>query len=233
MSKGQQIFDRVAAAAALVLLSPVFAVVAAAIVVDGGLPVLFRQKRVGKEGREFTLLKFRSMRADLSGAQITAGRDARITRVGLFIRKYKLDELPQFWNVIQGDMSLVGPRPELPAFVDLRDPLWREVLSVRPGITDLATLAYHDEQELLAGVEDVEQYYRRYILPIKLQLNIEYIHKRSFYLDVKVLFLTLFCSLFPRAIGPREILQRIVRKDIYEFSELYSVPPAVDRTGRD
>jgi lipopolysaccharide/colanic/teichoic acid biosynthesis glycosyltransferase len=232
MNKGQQIFDRVAAAAALAALSPVFAVVAAAIVIDSGLPVFFRQRRVGKEGREFTLFKFRSMRNGRSGAQITAGQDHRITRVGRFIRKYKLDELPQFWNVLRGDMSLVGPRPELPAFVDFEDPLWREVLSVRPGITDLATLAYHDEQELLAGVGDVEQYYRQYILPIKLRLNIEYIHKRSFYLDGKVLFLTLFCSLFPRAIGPREIVRQIVRKDIYDI-ELYSVPPAVDRTGRN
>src|SRR5207249_11392098 len=119
------------------------------------------------------------MRSGLRGVRITASTDERITRVGGVLRRYKLDELPQLWNVARGDMSLVGPRPEVPDFVDMSVPIWRRVLSVKPGITDVTTLAYRHEEELLAGVADPEKHYREVILPAKLDLNAQYIRKRS------------------------------------------------------
>jgi lipopolysaccharide/colanic/teichoic acid biosynthesis glycosyltransferase len=130
--------------------------------------------------------------------------------VGRYLRKYKLDELPQLWNVLVGQMSLVGPRPEVPAFVDVTDASWQAVLSVRPGLTDLATLLYRDEERLLAGYSDPERAYRESILPAKLALNLEYLAKRSFASDLSLLVLTVIISLVPRAFDPRKI--RTVRQ---------------------
>jgi lipopolysaccharide/colanic/teichoic acid biosynthesis glycosyltransferase len=191
------IFDRVAAAAGLVLLFPVWLAAAAAIALEGSGPVLFRQTRVGQGGRLFQLLKFRSMRAGLAGSRITAGGDARITRVGRVLRRYKLDELPQLWNVLRGDMSLVGPRPEIPGFVDPQDPAWNTVLEVKPGITDVASLVYRNEEEILAGAADPERYYRETVLPAKLAMNIRYLRAASFRLDLKVILWTVRYSFFP------------------------------------
>ena len=191
------------------MLSPLLAVIAAAIILENGRPVLFRQTRLGKDGRPFQILKFRSMRSSMTGVRISASTDARITRVGRLLRHYKLDELPQLWNVARGEMSLVGPRPELPDFVDLSIPIWRRVLSVKPGITDVTTLAYRNEQELLAGVADPEKHYREVILPAKLALNAQYIRKRSVLLDIRVLLLTALFSISPQTADPRRALRLV------------------------
>jgi lipopolysaccharide/colanic/teichoic acid biosynthesis glycosyltransferase len=201
--------ERLASVVALAMLAPLLTVIAAAIILENGRPVLFRQTRLGKDGRPFQILKFRSMRSSLRGVRITASTDARITRVGSFLRRYKLDELPQLWNVARGDMSLVGPRPELPEFVDLSVPIWRRVLSVKPGITDVTTLAYRNEQELLARVADPEKHYREVILPAKLDLNAQYIRKRSVLLDIRVLLLTALFSISPKMADARRALRLV------------------------
>src|SRR5579883_1121990 len=189
--------DIVLASCGILLATPLVAAAAAAIAIEDGFPVFFRQNRVGTGGRLFRLWKLRSMRQNKRGHSITAGGDARITRTGRVLRRYKLDELPQFWNVLRGDMSFIGPRPEVPEFVDAEDPSWRCVLSQRPGITDFATLVYRNEESLLAGCADPEQVYRERILPSKLALNIEYFNRRSLRSDLKLLVLTARYSLFP------------------------------------
>jgi lipopolysaccharide/colanic/teichoic acid biosynthesis glycosyltransferase len=180
-------FDKLAAAAGLLALAPALAALAVAIALEDGFPVLFRQTRVGRRGKPFRLVKFRSMRVGAPGTRITAGGDPRVTRVGAWLRRYKIDELPQLWNVLAGDLSLVGPRPEIPPFVDVGDPAWRAVLEVKPGITDPASLRYRREEELLAGAPDPEQTYREQILPAKLALNLEYIRTRTFWGDLKLI----------------------------------------------
>lgn len=185
------VFDRVTAALGLLVLAPALALIALAIVLEDGFPVLFRQTRVGRGGRPFRLVKFRSMRTGVAGTRITAGRDPRVTRLGAWLRRRKIDELPQLWNVLAGDLSLVGPRPEIPSFVNTADPVWRAVLQVRPGITSLASLEFRDEEEMLAGAADAERYYREAILPPKLALNLEYIRTRTFWGDLKLIARTL------------------------------------------
>jgi lipopolysaccharide/colanic/teichoic acid biosynthesis glycosyltransferase len=195
----------VLSAAGLAIISPLLAVIAAAIVIDSGFPVFFRQPRVGRFGKSFLLIKFRSMRRSVPGSRITGASDRRITRVGRMLRNYKLDELPQLWNVLKGEMSLVGPRPEVAPFVELSDPAWRTLLSVRPGITDLASLLYRDEEKLLAGASDVEAEYREKILPDKLATNLEYLRARNPWTDCKLILLTLWYSLVPVPIDPQRI----------------------------
>lgn len=190
--------ERVLAAAGLVVLSPVMVVLAAAVWLDSGRPVLFRHRRVGQGGRTFELLKFRSMVVNHGGPSLTRRGEARITRVGRFLRRWKLDELPQLINVVRGEMSLVGPRPEVPEFVDLDNPLWRRVLASRPGITDPASLEFRHEEELLAAVEDVEHYYRTEILPRKLALSADYLERRTLRSDLRILFRTVAASWGPR-----------------------------------
>jgi lipopolysaccharide/colanic/teichoic acid biosynthesis glycosyltransferase len=197
--RGSQLLDGSLSAAALLMLSPVLLMIGAAILVETGPPLLFTQVRVGREGKPFRLRKFRTMRRNQTGPSITAHGDSRITRVGRFLRKFKLDELPQLWNVMLGEMSLVGPRPEVPEFVDRSQPLWRSVLHVRPGLTDPASIAYRNEEELLARASDPIRYYQETVLPAKLALNLEYLEKRSFWLDLKVMMQTAKCALFPRA----------------------------------
>jgi len=182
--------ERLLALGALVLASPVLILAALAIVLEDGPPVLFRQGRVGRRGRLFSLLKLRSMRSRSGGLKITAGADPRITRTGRFLRKYKLDELPQLWNVVRGEMSIIGPRPEVPEYVDAADPLWHEVLAARPGISDLASLVYRDEQELLRDVADPDSFYRSTLLPQKLKLSVFYNSRRNLFRDIKLLVLT-------------------------------------------
>jgi lipopolysaccharide/colanic/teichoic acid biosynthesis glycosyltransferase len=189
--------ERVLAALALLVASPLLVVVAAAIVLSNGLPVFFRQERLGKNGVRFRIAKFRSMRVEQRGAAITAAGDARITGLGRYLRRYKIDEVPQLWNVVRGEMQLIGPRPEVPAYVDLEDPCWQAVLSVLPGITDPATLMSRNEEELLARVPDPDSYYRRIHLPRKLRLSISYQRNRTFRRDCAVLALTLFWSIAP------------------------------------
>jgi lipopolysaccharide/colanic/teichoic acid biosynthesis glycosyltransferase len=191
------VFERTVAALGLLILSPLLLFIGFLIAYEDGFPVLFRQTRVGRGGRGFSLVKFRSMRMRCVGARITAANDPRLTRFGAFLRRYKLDELPQLWSVVKGDMSLVGPRPEVPHFVGLDDPVWSEVLRVRPGITDLASLVYRQEEDLLARSSNPEAYYRDVVLPAKLALNLHYLQVRSFWRDVRLIVLTVRFSFVP------------------------------------
>ena len=188
----------------LIVTAPLMLISAAAVAVSSPGPVLFRQRRVGRGGRPFTLYKFRTMYVGREGAQVTAGGDARVTRVGRWLRRTKLDELPELWNVLRGDMSLVGPRPEVPKYVDLANPSWRHVLMARPGVTDPVTLRLRNEEELLAGVEgDRESFYLTTLQPFKLRGYAEYLRRRSWRSDLKILWETGLAVLIPgRAPAP-------------------------------
>lgn len=193
MSAGlvKRAFDVLAAALGLLLLSPVLLAAAVWVKLDSPGPVLFRQTRVGRFGVPFTIHKFRTMRVE-PGAAITVGADPRITRSGQVLRQSKLDELPQLWDVLRGAMSLVGPRPELPRYVDLYPAdLRAQVLAVRPGITDPASLAFSHEAELLAAAADPEREYREVILPAKLRLSADYAARASLATDLRLILATL------------------------------------------
>jgi lipopolysaccharide/colanic/teichoic acid biosynthesis glycosyltransferase len=196
-----RLFDVTCSAAALLILTPAFAAVALAIIFDDGLPVLFSQTRVGRNGKLFRIWKFRTMRFGSQGSFVTAAGDGRVTRAGAKLRRYKLDELPQLFNVLKGDMSLVGPRPEVPGFVQFDIPIWHAVLQVRPGITDLATLLYRDEERILGNAGDPTTFYRESVLPTKLLLNLSYLMSRSFGRDLKLIVLTIY-SLLPDRFDP-------------------------------
>lgn len=193
---GRLIFDRLAAGVGLIVLAPLLIAVVATLAASNGLPIFFQQTRVGRFGRHFTLLKFRTMRLE-PGLEITSLGDSRITPLGRVLRRYKLDELPQLWNVWKGEMSLIGPRPEVPAYVDIAEPRRRSVLEVPPGITDLAGLLYRDEERILARSKNPEDYYRQHVLPEKLRLSLLYIERRSFSSDIKLLALTVWYALVP------------------------------------
>lgn len=184
--------DIVLSCLGLLLLSPLFVVVAVWIVIDNPGPIFYRQMRVGKDGKDFGLLKFRSMRigADKESLITIGEHDSRITRAGYYIRKYKLDELPQLWNVLVGDMSLVGPRPEVRKYVDMYTDEQRQVLTVRPGITDYASIEYIDENRILAQAEDPDWTYIEEILPAKIALNMRYIKHQTLGEYMKIIFLT-------------------------------------------
>jgi lipopolysaccharide/colanic/teichoic acid biosynthesis glycosyltransferase len=203
----QRFFDTVCSAAGLLFLAPVFAGIALVIMSDDGLPVFFTQNRVGRKGKPFRIWKFRTMRSGSYGSVITAAGDDRVTRAGARLRKYKLDELPQLFNVFKGDMSLVGPRPEVPEHVRVEAAVWQRVLDVRPGITDLATLVYRDEELILGASGDPDAFYRESVLPAKLLLNIAYLVSRSFLLDLKLIFLTIRSSLFAQSLDPELIVK--------------------------
>jgi lipopolysaccharide/colanic/teichoic acid biosynthesis glycosyltransferase len=191
-------FEFVCAAAGLLLLSPLLALLAAAIKLEDGGPVFYAQARVGRDFCLFRLLKFRSMTADAErrGLSITTARDPRLTRVGTLLRRYKLDELPQLWNVLRGDIGLVGARPEVERYVALFRLQYSEILRDRPGITDPASLAFRNESELLAGA-GAEQVYIGQILPRKLDLSLEYARRRNLLSDLGVIFRTLAAVLWP------------------------------------
>jgi lipopolysaccharide/colanic/teichoic acid biosynthesis glycosyltransferase len=203
---------------ALLLLAPLFVVAALLIFFDDGPPVFFRQIRLGRHGRPFMILKFRSMRVANRGIAITAKHDSRITKVGAWLRALKIDELPQLINVLQGSMALIGPRPEVPEYVDLDDQLWRQVLQFRPGITDLASLAFRDEEALLARVADADAYYRTVLLPQKLRLNLQYQQSRSLVVDLKLLWMTARYSFFPRGFERSRILKSLGASEQVECS---------------
>jgi lipopolysaccharide/colanic/teichoic acid biosynthesis glycosyltransferase len=190
----KRLFDGVLSAVALVLLSPLFLVIAAAIVLTSSGPAVFRQTRIGKDFAPFTLLKFRTMRESLADHEVDfAG--GRITGVGGFLRRTKLDELPQLWNIFVGHMSFVGPRPELPQYVERYRADYVELLEARPGLTDPASLAFHNEPALLRAAADPERTYVEHILPQKIALSRDYLHKRSFISDLRMLSKTLAVSL--------------------------------------
>ena len=177
----------------LLVLSPFFLIVALWIVIDDPGPVFYRQQRVGRNNQDFGLLKFRSMRvgADKMSLITIGDRDPRVTRAGYYIRKLKLDELPQLWNVLIGDMSLVGPRPEVRRYVDLYTEEQRKVLSVRPGITDYASIEYIDENTLLAQADDPDKTYIEQIMPAKIALNMRYINHPTLGEYIKIILLTI------------------------------------------
>jgi lipopolysaccharide/colanic/teichoic acid biosynthesis glycosyltransferase len=181
----------------LVFVSPLMLAVAIIIPLDSSGGILFRQQRIGRGFKPFTLLKFRTMvcHADRLGPSITKRNDARITRVGRFLRKTKIDEFPQLLNVIKGDMSLVGPRPEVPMYVEMFREDYKEILGVRPGITDRASIRYRNEADILAAAEDSEALYHMHILPEKLALAKEYVRHNSIPLDIVLLATTLFLLL--------------------------------------
>lgn len=172
---------------------PFLLCIALAVIVNSGLPVFYRQSRVGKNNRDFKLFKFRTMYtgADKKGLLTVGGHDPRVTAVGYYLRKYKFDELPQLLNVLIGNMSLVGPRPEVRKYVELYNEEQMNVLSVKPGITDLASLRYINENELLAQSPDPESTYIHEIMPEKLALNKEYIENHSLRMDLRIIFATL------------------------------------------
>ncbi|MGE3681517.1 MAG: sugar transferase [Bdellovibrionales bacterium] len=188
----KRVLDFVSAAAGLLLLSPLFAVIALLIKLSDRGPVFYGQIRIGQGGRPFRMWKFRSMRprADREGPAITVGGDSRITPIGRLLRRTKMDELPQLWNVLKGEMSLVGPRPEVETYVRLYTDGQREVLRLRPGITDPASFAFFDESELLASVPDPEAYYMRVLVPEKIRINLEYAARRSLFSDLLLIFAT-------------------------------------------
>ena len=188
----KRLMDIVLSGAALAVLWPVLLIVALAIRIDDPGPVFYRQVRVGRGGKEFRIFKFRTMvvDADKKGLSITVGRDSRITRVGAFLRKTKLDELAQLLNVFLGDMSFVGPRPEVPRYVEMYTPYQRQVLLVRPGITDYASIAYRNENDLLAGAEDPERMYIDVIMPDKIELNMKYLREISPLADIRLILAT-------------------------------------------
>ena len=191
-------FEIVVALGGLVVSSPFLFFAAVLIMGTSPGPVLFRQQRMGQFGKTFELIKFRSMRLENAGTQVTAKGDVRITRVGRLLRKSKLDELPELWNVARGDISLVGPRPEVPKYVDMKNPLWQSVLKARPGITDPVTLRLRNEEELLAGcTDDPEQFYLSLLQPYKLHGYVTYLRQRSWQTDVCVILGTLLAVIFP------------------------------------
>ncbi|MDT3356688.1 MAG: sugar transferase [Bacteroidota bacterium] len=185
------LFDRTVSFVGLLLLWPVLIVVAILIKVKmPGGPAFFTQKRVGRDGKLFTMYKFRSMTVGHGGSSVSVAGESRITPLGAKLRKYKLDELPELWNVLIGDMSFVGPRPDVPGYADALTGEAREVLKLRPGITGPASLKYRDEEEILAGVEDPQKYNDEVIFPDKVRMNRYYLHHYSFWMDIRMIFAT-------------------------------------------
>ena len=189
--------DIVVSATALLLLLPLLLILGAAVAVSSPGGAFFRQVRVGKGGKEFRLLKFRTMRpgSEAQGQITVGGKDPRITGIGYFLRRSKMDELPQLINVLLGDMSIVGPRPEVPKYVALYTKEQREVLSFRPGITSAASIAYMDENEILGRSPDPQRAYIEAVMPAKLALDLDYVKNRGFFLDVSIILRT-FIGLF-------------------------------------
>lgn len=189
----KRIFDILFSLTGLIILSPLFFIIIIAVKFNSKGSSLYVQKRVGVNGKDFNLYKFRTMflDSDKKGLLTVGGRDPRITGTGYYLRKYKLDELPQLYNVLKGDMSFVGPRPEVRKYVNLYSKEQKKVLSIRPGITDVASIKYRNENEILDGQENPEEYYIENILPDKINMNLNYLNDRSFFKDVKVIFNTL------------------------------------------
>ena len=186
---GRRLLDLAVAIALLLILAPVLTVLAIAIRLDSSGPAFFRQERIGRGGRAFRILKFRTMRVDAEsrGVQITIGRDPRITRVGEVLRRYKLDELPQLLNILRGEMSWVGPRPEVPRYVALYTAEQREILEYRPGLTGPASLKFSDESSLLAEQPDPERYYREVLIPAKIAEDLAYLSGATLLSDAQLL----------------------------------------------
>ena len=202
----KRLFDFVFAVIGIALTLPVMVVIAAIILMEDGLPIFYRGVRVGRYGKVFRIYKFRTMvrNAENLGGSSTAGDDSRITGVGKSLRKYKMDEMPQFINVLKGEMSFVGPRPEISKYVDQYSEAEKRILTVRPGITDWASIWNADEGSLLAGAEDPDRFYEEIIRPTKLKLQLKYVEERSFVTDIKIIFLTLLVVIQPESKALRQ-----------------------------
>ena len=186
-------FDFCSSLIGLLVVLPLLILFSIAIKISSSGPVFFSQKRVGKDGKVFTLIKFRSMTVEQDNSSTATARgDARITKIGGFLRKYKLDELPELWNVIKGEMSLVGPRPDVPGYADKLVGKDRDILKLRPGITGAASLKYANEEEILASQENPQKYNDEVIFPDKVKVNLDYYENQSFWLDIKIIFATIF-----------------------------------------
>ena len=189
----KRLFDFVVSLVGLIFLSLILVVIAISIKLGSKGPVLFRQKRVGKDGRIFTLVKFRSMMINQNiNSTVTSKGDDRITKIGAFLRRYKLDELPELWNVLKGEMSLVGPRPDVSGYADKLKGKDRKILTLRPGITGTASLKYANEEEILAAQDDAQKYNDEVIFPDKVKVNLEYYENQTIWLDIKIIFATIF-----------------------------------------
>lgn len=186
----------------LILLSPILLIVAILVKITSPGPIFFCQRRVGLNGKEFTLYKFRTMKVQQSGPLVTAASDDRITNIGRVLRKTKCDEIPGLWNVVSGDMSFVGPRPEVPQLVDLNNSMWQKTLTVRPGITDPVTIRLRNEEDLLAQADDKEEFYRKTLQPYKLDGYVQFVEKKSFKNDVSIILKTLKAVVAPKTVPP-------------------------------
>lgn len=195
---GKRFFDFIISLIVLIIFSPLFLILGILIKKDSEGPVVYRQARIGKDGKPFRIFKFRTMvnNADKSGVTSTKDDDVRVTKVGKFIRKYNLDELAQFINVLRGEMSIVGPRPEIPYYVNMFTEEEKIILSVKPGITDWACIWNPDESKLLAGSDDPDRDYLEKIRPEKIRLQLKYVREHSFWIDFKIMLMTLKVHLF-------------------------------------
>lgn len=201
--------------AGLLLATPILILAGLGVALSSKGSVLFRQERVGRGGSRFRVLKLRTMRLGAEGPSVTAGDDRRITSFGRLLRRMKVDELPQLWNVLAGDMALVGPRPEIPAYADVTDATWRRVLEVRPGITDPVSLRLRFEEEVLASVPgDRARFYREVLVPFKTRKYLEYQSIRSPWSDLRVLSLTVLAGFFPRLAPPYRLEDLAAPTDI-------------------
>ncbi|MCX7829471.1 MAG: sugar transferase [Acidobacteria bacterium] len=194
----------------LILLFPIMMIVAALVKMTSRGPVFFKQKRLGKNGKEFYLYKFRTMRINSTGLKITSKNDERITVVGKLLRKAKFDEFPQLFNVLKGEMAIVGPRPEVKEYIDLHPEMWREILKVKPGITDPVTLKLRNEEELLSQAENPAKFYENYLAKYKAEGYLDYIKQRNWLYDIKIIFKTFIGVINPNLYPPPNI------NEIYE-----------------
>ena len=185
-------FDILLSVFAIFLLFPFFLVVSFLIVIDSGFPIFFLQKRIGKGAKEFNIIKFRTMKTNNENITITVFNDSRITRIGKYLRKTKIDELPEILNVLFGQMSFVGPRPDVKGYADKLKGANRKILALRPGITGPASLKYYNEEYILSQKSNPKKYNDEVIFPDKVKINIHYFHNRSFFLDLKIIFVTIF-----------------------------------------
>ena len=185
-------FDILLSVFAIFLLFPFFLLVSFLIVIDSGFPIFFLQKRIGKGAKEFNIIKFRTMKTNNENITITVINDSRITRIGKYLRKTKIDELPEILNVLFGQMSFVGPRPDVKGYADKLKGANRKILALRPGITGPASLKYYNEEYILSQKSNPKKYNDEVIFPDKVKINIHYFHNRSFFLDLKIIFVTIF-----------------------------------------
>ncbi len=193
----KRLFDVIVSALAIIILSPIFIILVTIIIITDGLPIIYKQQRVGKNCKMFTMYKLRTMTNRAVEKDIAdLGDNSRITKIGKFLRKTKLDEIPQLWNVLKGDMSIVGPRPELKSRLQYYTTHWEKVYSVRPGITGNSSIVFRNEEELLKNVDDPQQYYIDVLLPKKIATYEEYVDKRNFIYDILIIFKTMMTIFF-------------------------------------